>query len=151
MGHPIFKLMDTKKIVLFVVVLVLLAVFLWPRGDYKIVDVESGNVVVLDNGTTVRLIGITDTNEAKEYLIDHYKYESVEVVLIPDNSNAYNPNDLNGDETIYAYVVQKNDAQCINSTLLRTGLAGIDEHTYLNDSLKAYRKYAEMAKSRYSN
>lgn len=151
MGHPILLHMDTQKTILFLIALALIAWGVWPKADYKIVDVEAGNVVVLNNGTNVRLIGVTDTDQSKEYLIDHYKNEGVEVVLIPDQSNAYDPADLKSNETVYAYVVQKNDAQCINSTLLRTGLAELDEHTYLNDSLKFYKKYAEEAKLKKSN
>ena len=135
--------MNAKKIILFVVGIVLLAILLWPRGNYKISKIESGNTVILDNGTTVKLIGVTNTEDAKTFLEDNYV--GVKVVLIPDSSRPFNPNSLSSTETVYAYVVQKVDAQCINSTLLRSGKTILDP-SYLTDSLKPYTKYAELAR-----
>lgn len=135
--------MNTKKVILFVVAIILLAIILWPRGTYKIARVEDGDTIVLDNGTTVHLIGVTDTKESKEFIEDNYV--KVKVVLIPDSSSPFDPKGLKGTETVYAYVVQKVDAQCINSTLLRSGKTLLDP-SYLSDSLKAYTRYAEMAR-----
>lgn len=133
-----------KYVILFLVALVIIAISIWPRADYKIVDVESGNIVVLNNGSKVRLIGISDTPEGKEYLEDHYKYAGVDVTLISDSQRAFDPNDLQGNETVYAYVVQNSDAQCINSTMIRLGIVDLEESVYLNDSLTSYRKYQSL-------
>lgn len=114
--------------------------------DYKIVDVETGNVLVLNNGSKVRLIGVSDTQEGKAYLEDHYKYAGVEVTLISDSQHAFDPNDLTGSETVFAYVVQNSDAQCINSTMIRLGIVELEINAYLNDSLKSYYHYAATAK-----
>lgn len=135
--------MTNKKIIIIVVAILLIALLLWPRGQFKIHSVESGNSVVLDNGTTVMLIGVYDTEDAREFLDNNYT--GVEVALLSDSSAPFNPNHLDGGETIYAYVIQKSDVQCINSTIIRHGLSDLNE-TNLTDSLKVYRKYYEMSK-----
>ena len=136
--------MNSKKVILIIVALVLLAIICWPRGKYRIASVENGNTVVLDNGTTVKLIGVYDTAESKEYLENNCV--GVKVALLSDTSAPFNPNHLNGTETVYAYVVQNNDVQCINSSIIRSGLSALNEGSYLTDSLKSYRKYYERVK-----
>lgn len=137
-----FIIMNSKKIVLFLVGIVLLAILVWPRGQYKIHEIESGNVVILDNGTYVHLIGIDDTAESFEYLQDHC--EGVSITLLPDSSSPFNPNHLTGTETVYAYVIQNDDVQCINSTIIRLKLSPLVESSYLKDSLRDYRKYIAL-------
>ena len=137
--------MSSKKIILFILAVVLLAILLWPRGKFKISYIENGNTVILDNGTTVKLIGVYDTPEAKEYLYENY--EKVDVALISDSSEPFNPNHLVGTETVWAYVLQRSDNQCLNSTLIRLGLTDLNENSYLSDSLKPYRRYHEVALS----
>ena len=123
----------------------ILSRILWPRGEFKISYIENGNTVVLDNGTKVKLIGVYDTPEAKEYLYENY--EKVDVALISDSSEPFNPNHLDGSETVWAYVLQRNDNQCLNSTLIRLGLTDLNERSYLSDSLRPYRRYHEVALS----
>lgn len=137
-------IMNSKKVIIIVVILVLLAILCWPRGQYRIASVENGNTVVLDNGTTVRLIGVYNTAESKEFLDDNFI--GVKVALLSDSSAPFNPNHLDGTETVYAYVIQKNDVQCINSSIIRSGLSALNEESYLTDSLKSYRKYYERVK-----
>lgn len=138
--------MDSKKVIIAILALVLLAILIWPRGQYKISRVENGNTVILNNGTTVQLIGIYDTPEAREFLDDNFV--NVKVALLSDSSAPFNPNHLDGSETIHAYVVQESDAQCINTTIIRAGLSALNEESYLTDSLKSYRKYYEIVKQR---
>lgn len=138
--------MSSKKIILFLLAVVLLAILLWPRGKFKISYIENGNTVVLDNGTIVKLIGVCDTPEAKEYLYENY--EGIDVALICDLSEPFNPNHLGGNETVWAYVLQRSDNQCLNSTLIRLGLTDLNENPYLSDSLKPYRRYYGEAFSR---
>ena len=138
-------MMSSKKIILFILAVVLLAILLWPRGKFKISYIENGNTVVLDNGATVKLIGVYDTPEAKEYLYENY--EGIDVALISDSSEPFNPNHLRGTETVWAYVLQRSDNQCLNSTLIRLGLTDLNENSYLSDSLKPYRRYHEVALS----
>lgn len=139
------KEMSKKSIIVFVLAVVLLAILVWPRGRYRIASIENGNTVVLDNGTVVKLIGVYNTDDAKEFLEDNYL--KTKVVLFSDASNAFNPNHLKGNEVVYAYVVQRTDAQCINSTLIRCGKTALNENSYLTDSLKSYRKLYEYAKA----
>ena len=138
--------MNSRKVILIIVALVLLAILLWPRGQFKISRVEDGNTVILDNGTTVELIGVYDTEESKEYLDDNFL--NVKVELLNDSSAPFNPNHLSGNETVHAYVIQKSDNQCINSTIIRAGLSALNED-YLTDSLKSFRKLYELVKERY--
>jgi len=137
--------MNKKKVILFVIGIVLLAILLWPRGDYRISSIENGNTIFLDNGTTVKLIGVYDTEESREYLENNYI--NVKVALISDASAPFNPNRLGSNETVYAYVAQKNDGQCINSVLISTGASALNETDYLTDSLKSYKKLYEIART----
>lgn len=137
--------MNKKYVILFVLAIVLIAILVWPRGTFKIASVENGNTVVLDNGTTVHLIGVYDTDQAKEYLYDNFLKTSV--VLFSDASAPFDPNHLSSTDVVYAYVVQKSDSQCINGTLIRIGLTGLNENNYLTDSLKSFRKYYEKVRN----
>ena len=123
--------------------IVLLAILLWPRGNYKIAEVESGNTIVLDNGTRVVLIGVSDTDKAKDFLEDNYLM--VKVKLQSDSCNPFDPNHLSGKETVYAYVLQKVDGQCVNATIISLGISPLNER-YLTDRLKEFRKLAELAR-----
>ena len=139
------SIMNSRKTILIIVALILLAILLWPRGRYRIVGVENGNTVLLDNGSMVQLIGVYDTPEAKEFLDDNFL--NVKVALLSDSSAPFNPNSLSGNETIHAYVIQRGDNQCINSTIIKSGLSALNE-AYLTDSLKSFRKYYEIVKQR---
>lgn len=132
--------MTKKHIIITVLVLLLLAIFFWPTGDFKIAGIEDGNIVRLNNGTQVKLIGISATVEGKEYLEDQFLERPV--FLLSDSSAPFNPNNLDGHETIYAYVLDKH-RRCINSELLRLGLVELQEGTYLKDSLRKFRSYAQ--------
>lgn len=134
--------MKSRKIIFIVIAIILLAIIIWPRGNYKIARVVNGNTIVLDNGTKVVLIGVSDTERAKDFIEDNYK--GVKVNLRCDSSRPFDPKHLGEKETVYAYVWQNVDGQCINSSLIRSGIAPLDE-AYLNDSLKAYREYARRA------
>lgn len=129
------------RIILFLVALVLVAWWLWPTSDYKIDSIKDGNIVILNNGTEVRLIGITATEEGKSYLYDNF--QGRKITLIPDGSAAFNPANLKGNEIVYSYVYSSDGGLCINEAMLREGVAGIQEGAYLNDKLKAFRVAAQ--------
>lgn len=132
--------MKKKHIIVTILVLVLVAILVWPTSDYKIATIEDGNMVILNNGSRVKLIGISATQEGKDYLGDNYVGQPI--VLLSDASAPFNPANLDGDETVYAYVLNKH-GHCINSELLRLGLVDIQEGAYLNDSLKNFRRYVQ--------
>lgn len=104
--------MKKQHVILAILALVILGILFWPTDDYKIVAIDDGNMVTLNNGTRVKLIGVSATQEGKEYLEDNYF--KVPVALISDLSAPFNPNYLDGKETIYAYVLTKH-GHCINS------------------------------------
>ena len=137
--------MNKKIILSFIVCIILLGLKLWPSGDYKIVAIIDGNSVKLNNGTEVHLIGVSSTEEGKQFLYDNFQTQ--EVTLIPDRSAAFNPHSLNGNEVVYSYVYKKDEDLCINEVLLREGVADIEESVYLNDKLKAFRTAAEKGRS----
>lgn len=136
--------MKKQYVILFVLALVLIAILVWPRFDYKISTIEDGNILALNNGTRVRLIGITATKEGMEYLDENYKGKPV--VLFSDHSAPFNPGNLDGKETVYAYVTDKH-GKCLNSEMLRLGIVEIQEGAYLSDSLKKFRRYAQAGQS----
>jgi len=135
--------MKKQYIIIFVLALVFVAILLWPSGDFIIRSVEDGNIVLLNNGTRVRLIGVSATEEGKQYLVDNYQSKSV--ILIPDHSVPFNPANLDGNEMVYAYVTDKH-GKCINSELLCLGISEIQEGAFLSDSLKKYRSYCLKGK-----
>lgn len=136
--------MKRKHIILFILVVILIAIFVWPSGNYKIKSVEDGNLVKLDNGTRVKLIGISPTQQGKAYLEDNYIGASIK--LKGDHLAPFREKGLSGKETIYAYVCDKN-GHCINAELLRLGKAELLEGAYLSDSLKSFRKYALLGEN----
>lgn len=135
------------KIILFLVALVLVAWWLWPTSDFKIDSIKDGNIIILNNGTEVRLIGVTATEEGKAYLYDNFQGHGV--TLIPDRSAAFNPANLKGNEIVYSYVYNSDGDLCINEAMLREGVAGIQEGAYLNDKLKVFRVAAQEGQGVY--
>lgn len=131
--------MKRKYVIITILVIVFVAILIWPTDDFKISSVEDSNLVVLNNGTRVRLIGLTSTLEGKQYIYDNYVGNPVSI--ISDRSAPFNPKHLQGKETVYAYLVNKHGV-CINSDLLRIGVVGLQEGVYLTDSLRKYRQYA---------
>ena len=125
------------------VLLVLLIPFPIPRSKTKIKQVPDGNTLVLSNGCTVRLIGVSSSEEGKA-LLESFKGKAV--VLEPDSSGPFQPWQMDEDQTYYAYVLLKsNQYECLNAILLKQGLAQLVEDSHLTDSLKIFRKYAETA------
>ena len=134
-----------RNVIIFAICLILLALWLWPSGDYKIDAVLDGNIVQLNNGTKVRLIGVSSTEEGKQYLFENY--QTHKVTLIPDRSAAFNPNNLKGNEVVYSYLYNKDGDLCINEAMLKEGVADLEESVYLIDKLKAFKKAAQTGKS----
>lgn len=135
--------LNTKNILFIIAAGIVLAVGFYPRG-LKIEKVENGNVVLLSNGAKVNLIGVTDTRQGKDELADIL---GMKVELQPDGSCNFDPNMLKKGMVVYAYLLLPSNAyECINATLLKKGLAGLNRETYLTDSLRAFERYASLGK-----
>lgn len=142
-----------KKFLISLLVITLLLITFWPSNSddscnklYSINSVIDGNTVRLDNGTTVHLIGVSNTNEGKDEL-DRLVGEQVR--LVADSSNPFNHTRIGKRSTVYAYIILDGSEQgCINANLIKERCAEIQEETFLVDSLDAFRKYTRLAKKK---
>lgn len=138
-----------KKVIIAFVVCLLVVVLLWPESVLTIRHIETGNTVVLSNGTTVRLLGVSPTEEAKQQL-SQYRDRAVE--LVHDRysfnvENLENPDDNGRILVVNAYLrVVDRDKVCVNAELLKSGSTMLVENVY--DSLDQFRRYAQMGESR---
>ncbi len=129
-----------KKILIFVSIAVLVVIMIWPSSVLKIKDVIDGNTVVLNNGATIRLYGVSSTNQAKEEL---ELLKGYEVDLVPDASSYFDKERLSKGSVIYAYILLPDeDYQCLNSLIIKQGKANVVENCV--DSIKAFKRYAQM-------
>lgn len=135
----------TVIIVLFILGLIFFLILIQKDSDYVVTKVTDGNTLVLESGTIVRLIGVSSTNESKEYL-DNFIGKPVN--LRSDRSAHFDPRSISSGDLVYAYVFGgENSSVHLNAQLLRDGKSELMEETYLNDSLEAFRKYAELGRS----
>lgn len=142
-----------KKFLIFLIVLILLLICFWPEESFNVEPritltvrtVVDGNSVELNNGATVHLIGVTSTNEGKAKL---EKLCGTPISLVADCEYPFNPQKINGKSVVYAYLINDDLNECMNSMLLKNGLADVHETPYLNDSLDLYRQYCNVAKKR---
>lgn len=139
-----------KKLLIGISVILLLCIILWPESVLKIKSVESGNTVVLSNGAYVRLLGVSATDDAKEWLNELC---GKEVKLVSDKNmfsirhfDDIDYEDLYIKTSIGAYVVLVKEKQCVNAELLKSGKSLLVENLY--DSLKVFRRYAKAGKER---
>lgn len=135
--------MRKQHVIIFVLAIVIIAIIIWPTSDFKVSSIEEGNAITLNNGTRVKLIGVSATEEGKQYIEENYKGSPV--ILFSDHSVPFNPSHLKGNETVYAYVSDKH-GKCINAEMLRLGISEIQEGAYLSDSLKKFKRYYMMGK-----
>ncbi len=132
-----------KYTVLFLVGLVLFLIIIQQDSDYVITEIKDGSTLVLENGTTVKLIGVSSTKEGLAYLKSEFLNKPVN--LLCDHSFHFDPSAISSGDVVYAYVIGgENYNMHINAHLLRTGKSNILEGTYLTDSLDAFRKYANV-------
>lgn len=137
--------LNSKSLLVFVTLIALIIIAIWPKG-VKIRDVPDGNSVLLSNGATVRLIGVSSSREGQS---DLSTLKGKVVELQPDTSCPFDPDHMNKDQTYYAYVLLKsNQYECLNATLLKKGLALLVENSYLTDSLSDFRKYTERLRGK---
>lgn len=60
--------LNGKSVLIFMLLIILIAVFVWPSNSMTIRIVEDGNTIILSNGITVKLLGVSSTQEGKEEL-----------------------------------------------------------------------------------
>lgn len=129
----------------FLIVLAILVIgyaLVHSKGGFTIAKVIDGTTIQLDNGTRVKLIGISNTEQARQEL---ESLGNTEIELQPDKTADFDPHLFSGKEVVYAYLLlPSNSYECINATILRKGLAQLVEGGCLHDSLYAFRRYAEI-------
>lgn len=143
---------DNSKMLIGIGVVALLAVIIflcWPtKKKYYIDDVEEtvtavtrGNQIKLASGLTVDLLGVSDTQQAREFLESEVKGKTVNLTADSKDATPYyfKPEE----ETVRAYVRVKADCtyRCLNGYLLRQHLTKLNQD-YCNDSLDVYKSYA---------
>lgn len=136
--------LNGKKVLIIAIIIFLVAVWLWPSKVLKIKSVEDGSTVILTNGTTVKLLGISSTNEGKEEL-DLLIGKKIE--LVPDSNTPFEISRLDEYSVINAYLLLPDYSfECINATLLKNGKASLVENCI--DSLNAFRRYSLLGKEK---
>lgn len=134
---------NSKTIVIAVLLVLIIGFYLYKsHSGYKIERVIDGSTIELDNGTKVKLIGISSTEESQKEL-ESLIGEQIE--LQPDKAANFDAHLLDGDEVVYAYLLlSDNSFECINATILKKGLADLVEGGCLVDSLNPFKKYAQI-------
>ena len=131
--------LNGKKILIFAVLIILIAVWLWPSSVLKIKSIEDGSTIVLTNGATVKLLGVSSTLEGKDEL-EQLKGKIID--FVSDSNAPFEKNRLDKSSVVYAYVLlPEYDYECVNATLLKQGKAALVENCI--DSLRAFRRYAQ--------
>ena len=131
---------NLNTIGVFAIVVLLIAIIIWPSG-YLISSVKDGNTVILDNGVEVHLIGISSTEEGKEQL-KRFMADEIKVDIIPDSKSLFEPNKLSEGDVVYAYLDNSDDGLCLNEIILSSGLANLQEDSYLFDRREKFKKIA---------
>ena len=130
--------LNGKKILIFTLIIILIAVWLWPSNVLKIQTIEDGNTIVLTNGASIKLLGVSSTHEGKDEL---EQLKGKEIELVSDSNTPFEVNRLDESSIVYAYVLLPDyDYECLNATLLKQGKAGLVENCV--DSIAAFRRYA---------
>jgi hypothetical protein len=113
------------------------------EDPFTVAKVINGNTLQLENGYEVVLLGVYPTKNTADFL---NKYVNTDVYFIFDSSSPVPLTD-DSNQKFYAYVaLSKYDGPCINSLILKNGLAPLNESPNLTDSLDVYREYAKNFK-----
>ena len=134
--------LNGKSVLIFMLLIILIAVFVWPSNSMKIRIVEDGNTIILSNGITVKLLGVSSTQEGKEELEGLIGNK---VEIIPDYTAPFELSRLDKSSVVYAYVlIPQYEYECINSTILKQGKSTLVENC--KDSLNVFRRYVAKGK-----
>lgn len=135
---------SAKKILIFISIAIIITICVWPHHTLKIKEVTDGNTIVLQNGATVRLLGVASTEQAKEELV---ALVGNEIDLQADQSSFFDKERLSATSVVYAYVLlPEYNYECINSTLLKKGYSTLVENC--TDSIMAFKRYASIGKNK---
>jgi len=132
---------NSKTVFVAVAFILLLGLWLCNRKGFKIDYIKDGSTVVLRNGTEVRLIGVSSTEQGKRELED---LVGENVTLQPDMSANFDAHFLSSGDVVDAYLLlDDNNYECINATLLKKGKADIVKGGHLVDSLNNFLEYSQ--------
>jgi len=108
------------------------------KNYHKVTQIIDGNTLKVRNGVTIHLIGINNTQQSYDYLVNHVlnkkiwiKFDSKKHIIV---SSKY--------DRVFAYVKEQNTS--INAEILKLSLSSIN-NTYLNDSLNKFLYYSSIS------
>lgn len=136
---------NSKSVFVAIVVILLLGLWLLDIcGGLRIDHVVDGSSVFLNNGSEIRLIGVSNTEQAKKELEG---LVGKKVTLQPDMSANFDAHLLSKGDVVDAYLLlNDNNYECINATILKKGFAELVEGGRLVDSLDNFREYAQLGR-----
>lgn len=135
---------NSKSVFIVVIGILLIGLWLIIKASITISSVDNNCTITLSDGSIVRLIGVSSTEQAKKELTNLI---GEKITLQPDGSANFDPHILKKGDVVDAYLLlNDNNYECINATLLKKGLAELEEGGHLVDSLEAFRDYAEIGK-----
>lgn len=119
--------------------LLLFCLFLFcacPPEGLMVTKIISGDMVELDNGVKVKLLGVAGNPSSQVWLEKNVLYQPV---LIQNDDTAPQQRDY-----VSAYLCFANTGRCINSELLRQQVVQVDA-SYSYDSLQQYKMYSSVS------
>lgn len=113
--------------------------------EERVTGVIQGNVIQLASGLKVQLLGVGNTQKARDFLMSEVVKKTVR--LIPDSKDA-TPYYETVDETVRAYVkiVERCSYSNLNGALLLGHYANFD-NSFCNDSATVFQAYANGTES----
>lgn len=113
--------------------------------EERVTGVIQGNVIQLASGLKVQLLGVGNTQKARDFLMSEVVKKTVR--LIPDSKDA-TPYYETVDETVRAYVkiVERCSYSNLNGALLLGHYANFD-NSFCNDSAAVFQAYANGTES----
>ncbi|MDE7386944.1 MAG: transglutaminase-like domain-containing protein [Muribaculaceae bacterium] len=129
--------MSGKKIILFVIGILLFGALIISKRGLTIKNVMDGSTVELNNGALVTILGVNPTAEGEEYL-KKLRKEKIEVVA--DSKNPFSVKSMKKGKRYYAYIRLKRGGSPARQMLL-SGKSSFNSAN-VTDSLDNFNQYA---------
>ncbi|HRK28408.1 MAG TPA: serine protease [Chitinophagales bacterium] len=107
-----------------------------PPDDYTVSKIVSGDMVTLNNGVQVKLLGVAGNPSTQVWMEKNVLFQPV--LILNDYTAPLNP------DYVSAYLCFAGTGKCINSELLSQQLAQVDV-SYMYDSLEQYKTYSSVS------
>lgn len=138
---PLLRLLTTTHISMnrLIICLLLILIFACSKSveerSHTVTHIINGNTIQLKNGLEVKLIGVEDTPETREYLASTLLNKKIRFTT--DRSNRYEIKSAG--QNVYAYIKTIKGIS-VNGELLKQRLSSLNKE-YLTDSLSAFQSY----------